>query len=52
MTAPHIVDPARVLSEALIDLKSATRAGEILLEGRGKIADAHMEEEQVLRLEI
>jgi hypothetical protein len=49
-----VLDPAlqTSLSEALIDLKSATRAGEILFEGRGKIDDSRMEEGQALRIEI
>ena len=40
------------INEALIDLKSATRAGELLLEERGKFNEAGMEEGQALRIEV
>jgi valyl-tRNA synthetase len=49
-----VLDPAlhAAISEALIDLKSATRAGKILLEEPGKIDDARMEEDQALWIEV
>jgi valyl-tRNA synthetase len=49
-----VLDPAmcEALNEALVDLKSATRAGEILLEKRGKFDEAHKEGEQALLIEI
>jgi valyl-tRNA synthetase len=49
-----VLDPAShaSLSEVLIDLKSATRAGELLFEERGKTDDSHTEEGQALRIEI